>query len=120
MGEPLDPARPFGRPATVREAGRLGGFPTHGVIALCEMGCGAAYCLVTAGLERGWVWSHDNVGLYSPAYPHDPVYPTGATVADRLRINEEFHSALLAPSNSVRLGFWAWYKRWLEGACEDA
>ena len=31
-----DPARPFGRPVTVREASRLGGFPTHGVIVLCD------------------------------------------------------------------------------------
>ena len=119
--EPPDPARPFGRPMTVAEAGRLGGFPTHGLIALCETGCGGAYCLVTAGFEPGWVWSHDNGGFYAPAYTHDPIYPEGgATVADRLRINDEFHTALLAPSNGVRLGFRAWYRRWLEGAGEDA
>jgi hypothetical protein len=58
-------------------------------------------------------------GVYVPAYPHDPVYPVGATLADRLRINEEFPAALLAPSNNVRLGFWEWYRRWLEMAGQD-
>jgi hypothetical protein len=115
-GELVDPARPFGRPVTVAEAARLGGFPTHGVIPLCETGCGGAYCLVTAGTEQGWVWCYDNGGFYAPAYTHDPVYPVGATVADRLRINEAFLAALLALSNNVRLGFWAWYQCWLEEA----
>jgi len=110
-----DPSRPFGRPVTVREAGRLGGFPTHGVIPLCETGCGGACCLVTAGTERGWVWTFSNVGEYSPAGAGGPTYFAGATAEDRIRINAEFFAERLAVSNRVRVGFWAWYRQWLEG-----
>ncbi len=109
-----DPSRPFGRPVTVREASRLGGFPTHGMIALCLTGCGGAFGLVTAGLERGWVWSIDNVSAFAPASQEVPTYFEGATGDDRFRINEEFHAAQLAISNRERLGFWAWYRLWLE------
>ena len=111
-----DPAQPFARPWTVTEAERFGGFPTHGLIALCETGCGGGYGLVVTGTERGRVWAHNTAGFYAPACTRDPVYPAGATVADRLRINEQFHAALLAPTNRVRLGFWDWYRWWLEGA----
>ena len=113
--ELADPSRPFGRPATVREASRLGGFPTHGLIALCETGCGGAFGLVTAGLERGWVWTISNVGEYSPAGAGNPTYFAGATAEDRIRINAEFFAERLAISNRVRVGFWAWYRQWLEG-----
>ena len=79
------------------------------------MGCGGAYGLVTAGLERGWVWCIDTIGEYAPASRENPIYFAGATAEDRLRINEEFHAGQLAISNRERLGFWAWYRLWLEG-----
>ncbi len=109
-----DPSRPFGRPATVREASRLGGFPTHGVIVLCDTDCAGGCCLVTAGLERGWVWTYSNIGEYAPAGDSAPAYSAGATAEDRLRINEELFTDRLAISNRERVGFWAWYRSWLE------
>ena len=69
---------------------------------------------MTAGLERGWVWTYSNIGEYAPVSAGSPAYFAGATIDDRLRINEEYAAERLAISNRVRFGFWAWYRSWLE------
>jgi hypothetical protein len=109
-----DPGRPFARPSNLEEARRLGGFPSHGVLPLAEIGCGGVYVLVSSGPERGTVWAYENDEAYHLVYPADPVYPEGATVEDRVRINGAFGNALLGPENKVRLNFWQWYTRWME------
>jgi hypothetical protein len=111
-----DPGRPFARPCDVNEAARLGGYPTFGVLPLVESGCGGAYLLVSAGTERGHVWSFGNDELYLPVYPDSPSYPDEATVQERLQINATFADAILGPANKVRLKFNDWYDRWLQAS----